>query len=111
MDGWRELGEREWRRVVGWRSGVGRAGERTEIICGCLRGVSRTCQRPGTEGDSKVATVMTLVGTPIKGGDMDPEVATSCSQAGITVEEQGQQSTHKTFYLKCVLPTKCTGQR
>jgi hypothetical protein len=38
---------------------------------------------------------------------MDPEVAMPCSQAGLPVKEGGQQSTHKTFHPKCVLPTRC----
>jgi hypothetical protein len=39
---------------------------------------------------------------------MEPEVATSCSQAGLPVEVKGYQPTYKTFDLKFVLPTSYT---
>jgi hypothetical protein len=36
-------------------------------------------------------------------------MAMSCSKAGLQKEEEGHQSTHKTFNPKFVLPTKCAG--
>jgi len=44
-------------------------------------------------------------------GFIDPEVATSCSQAGFPVEQGGQQPTHQNFHQKCVLPTRCAGTK
>lgn len=37
---------------------------------------------------------------------MQTEMATSCSQAGLLEEGEGQQSTRKTFNPKFVLPTR-----
>jgi hypothetical protein len=39
---------------------------------------------------------------------MEPEVATSCSQAGFSVEAEVQQSTHKILDPKYLLPTRYT---
>jgi hypothetical protein len=51
---------------------------------------------------------LTLAETPSSGV---PEVAASCSQAGLSVEGQEQKPTHKTFSPKFVLPyKKCRGK-
>jgi hypothetical protein len=43
-------------------------------------------------------------------GHMEPEEVTSCSQTGtITMEQQGQQPTHKTFTTKFILSTRNVG--
>ena len=42
-------------------------------------------------------------------GDMEPEEATSCSQAGTPVELQEHQPTHETFNLKFTLSRKNAG--
>jgi len=41
-------------------------------------------------------------------GDMEPEEATSCRQAGTLY---GNKDTHKTFNLKCILSTRNAGMR
>ena len=40
---------------------------------------------------------------------IETEVATSCSQTRVPVEEGRHQSTHKTFNPKSVLSTRCIG--
>ena len=40
---------------------------------------------------------------------MEPEVATSCSQAGLPVKGVGGETTHKTFNLGLVLPKRSIG--
>ena len=42
-------------------------------------------------------------------GDMEPEEATSCSQAGTPVALQRHQQSHKTFSPKFILPTRNAG--
>jgi hypothetical protein len=42
---------------------------------------------------------------------MEPEVATSCSQAGLPVNRYWQQPTHHTFIPKPVLPSRCTATK
>ena len=39
-------------------------------------------------------------------GDTELAEGASCSQAGTPVEQQGHQSTHKTFKPKCILSTR-----
>ena len=56
---------------------------------------------PG-QGGCRVA----LVETPSL-RNMESEVATSCSQAGLPVEGGGYQPTHKTYNPKFALPAKC----
>jgi hypothetical protein len=41
--------------------------------------------------------------------EMEPEEATSYSQAGTPVGQQGHQPTHKIFSLKCILSTRIAG--
>ena len=41
--------------------------------------------------------------------DMEPEEATSCSQAGTPVERQRYLPTHQTFNPKFILPTRNAG--
>jgi hypothetical protein len=48
---------------------------------------------------------MTLDELPVV-GYTEPEVSTSCRQAGLLVEGKEHQSTHKTFDLKFALPTR-----
>ena len=53
---------------------------------------------------------VTLAETP-SSGDMESEVASFCSLPEPPVEGQGQQLTHKTFDLKCVLSKEIQRQR
>ena len=52
----------------------------------------------------------TLTETPSSGG-IDHDGATFGSQTRLPVGGYGQQSTHKTFNSKCVLPTRCAGTK
>jgi hypothetical protein len=45
----------------------------------------------------------------VTSGDIETEVATYCTQAGLPEEGERHQSTHKTFNPKFVLCTRCAG--
>lgn len=51
---------------------------------------------------------VTLAETP-NSGDIETEVAASCSLVGLLVERGGHQPIHKIFNPKLVLPTRYTG--
>ena len=53
------------------------------------------------EGGSQESMGVTLAENP-SSGEIEPGVATSCSQAGFPVEEGRHQSTHKTFCPKSI---------
>jgi hypothetical protein len=49
-----------------------------------------------------------LAKTP-RNGDTEPEAAILCNQARLPMEELGHQTSHKSFDLQLVLPTRCAG--
>jgi hypothetical protein len=48
-------------------------------------------------------------GRLLAAGDMETEVVTSCSKAGLSVEGGGYQPSHKTFNPKFVITTRSAG--
>jgi hypothetical protein len=112
--GWREgIGwERAWGRVVWmWRCVVGGGGTgegcqvRIEIcLCVCM-GVGSL--RPA--GDLDGGGYGSLRGWFLSSGNIESEMATSWTQAGLLVEGGGHQPIHKNFNPTFLEPTRCAG--
>lgn len=111
MDGGRKLGRKgdvEENKVLCGGSYIGRAEEKKGDLAGW--GESLRHARDLEWGGSRGTLGATLAETPNNEG-YNPEVDTSCSQAGLWEEGQGQQPTSKTFKPKCVLPMRCAGTK
>ena len=72
-------------------------------------GISRMTQRPGWDKGSAQESMGVTLPLTHYFGDMEPEEATFCSKAGISMEQYKLQLTHKTFNPKFILFTRHTG--
>lgn len=72
---------------------------------GKVWGISKKRQRWIREAPKNQSIGVSLIVTH-NIGDMEPEEATSCSQAGFQMEQSGQQPTYKTFNPKLTLSTR-----
>jgi hypothetical protein len=98
-----EKGNRDDNQVWGGRGRRG-LGVRIEICQGTFL---LTSWRPGTRKEWRVYGYETNWDSYQR--DTETEVATFCSQAGLPEEGGGQQSIHKTFNAKSVLPKRYAG--
>ena len=63
-------------------------------------------QRPQIRGGVPKESMEVTITVPHYIGDIEPEEATSCSQAGTPAEPEGHQLTNKTFDPKFILFTR-----